>query len=401
MLDFSWSKPRRESDPRRDLENWSFAAMVKDQFIIGETVPRVRETTSSGLAVKKEEARPMSEQVDLSTDEPTEPGGGKSGREDLRRTVNRLVRRHPEVGVAVALLILIGYFAASSPNFATLDSATGILTVAANSGLVALGVCLLMISGEFDISVGSVYLIATLIFIKSANSGVAPPLAFLLTLVACGLIGALNGIIVVKGGISSFIVTLAAMMFYRGLHIIWTGGFSVTYLADKSFLVLVAGNPFSMFRNTIAWWLLVGLILHVVLTRTRYGNWIFATGGNKEAARNVGVPVQRVKIINFALCSLLAGMSGALNIARFMTSQSQLGMGLEFEAITAAVIGGCVLAGGAGSIVGTIMGAVFMSVIRSGLIMLGYSSYIYMPITGIVLLLAVIINRAVSGFKLR
>ena len=142
---------------------------------------------------------------------------------------------------------------------------------------------------------------------------------------------------------------------------------------------------------------LIGIILHIILTRTKYGNWVFATGGNLESARNIGVKTNQVKIINFSICSLLAGLAGTTNIARFYVSQSQLGLGMEFEAITAAVLGGCILTGGRGSILGAMIGATFMATIRSGLVTMGYSSYIYMPITGMILIFAVIINKYITG----
>lgn len=325
----------------------------------------------------------------------------RRARDDARRKFNRMVRRVPEVGIFSTLALLVAVFSIGSENFRTVESYTSILTVAANVGIVALGAGFLMIAGEFDISVGSVYLIATLFFAQMANAGVIPWLAFVVTLVLCAGIGTINGLITVNLRIPSFIVTLAAMMFYRGMHIILTRGFSVSYKADKEFLDVIAGLTFSLMRNTVIWWLLLAVVLQIVLTKTRYGNWVLATGGDANAARNSGVPVSRVKVANFALCSLLAGFAGATNMARFLTSQSQLGMGMEFEAITAAVIGGTLLMGGKGSMAGAVMGAIFVSVIRSGLIFFGYSSYIYMPVTGIILMLAVIINRGFSAFRLQ
>lgn len=325
----------------------------------------------------------------------------RRARADARRTFNRMVRRVPEVGIFSTLALLVAVFSIGSENFRTVESYTSILTVAANVGIVALGAGFLMIAGEFDISVGSVYLIATLFFAQMANAGAIPWLAFVITLALCAGIGTINGLITVNLRIPSFIVTLAAMMFYRGLHIILTRGFAVSYKADKAFLDVMAGLTFSLMRNTVIWWLLLAVVLQIVLTKTRYGNWVLATGGDANAARNAGVPVSRVKVTNFALCSLLAGFAGATNMARFLTSQSQLGMGMEFEAITAAVIGGTLLMGGKGSMAGAVMGAIFVSVIRSGLIFFGYSSYIYMPVTGIILMLAVIINRGFSALRLQ
>lgn len=313
--------------------------------------------------------------------------------------VANLVQRYPELGVTAALLVFAAVFALFAPGFATLESFTAILTVAAELGIVAVGVSFLMISGEFDISVGSVLLLSTYIFSSMVNAGLSPPLAFFAALIACTLVGILNGFITLKLQIPSFITTLGSMMFWRGIVIFLTGGFSVTYQGEQSFLQLLGGNTFSMFRNTVIWFVLLTLLLQFVLTRTRFGNWAYATGGNVEAARNIGVPIIRVRMICFAICSLLAGLAGISNLARFMIVQGQLGTLKELEAIAAAVIGGNLLAGGRGSIVGTFVGAVFISMLRTGLIMMGLSSYLYMPMTGVMIVIAVVLNRSIMNIK--
>src|SRR4029077_1227495 len=127
----------------------------------------------------------------------------------------------------------------------------------------------------FDISVGSILLLSTYIFTSIANRGLAPQLAFLITLITCTMVGVLNGLITLKLRIPSFITTLGSMMFWRGLVIFLTGGFSLTYQGPQSLLQFLGGNPFSMFRNTVVWFVLLTLVLHIVLTRTRYGNWVY------------------------------------------------------------------------------------------------------------------------------
>ncbi|MFN8007218.1 MAG: ABC transporter permease [Terriglobia bacterium] len=320
-------------------------------------------------------------------------------RNPLRTLALALVRKYPELGVTTALCLFAIFFAISAPGFATLESLTAILTVAAELGMVAVGVSFLMVSGEFDISVGSILLLSTFIFCSLANRGLLPPLAFIITSVACVLTGIINAFITIRLQIPSFITTLGSMMFWRGIVIFLTGGFSVTYQADASFLQILGGNPFSMFRNSVIWFVILTGLLHLTLNRTRYGNWVYATGGNSEAARNVGVPINRVKVVNFGLCSLLAGIAGMTNLARFMVVQGQLGTLKELESIAAAVIGGNLLSGGRGSILGTFVGAVFISMLRTGLIMMGFSSYLYMPLTGVMIVLAVILNRRITNLR--
>jgi simple sugar transport system permease protein len=325
-----------------------------------------------------------------------EPISASSTRREFNRIkgqINHFFRRRPVLGILLALILLVAFFGVSAPGLLRPGPLTDVLSTAADIGIVSIGVGFLMITGEFDLSVGSVYLIATLVFVYLSNIGIDPIIAFVITLLASAMLGALNGLLVVKLVIPSFVVTLASMMAYRGVHVILTNGFLVAYHADKTFLHVLAANLFSSFYMTVIWWVLLVIIVQIVLSKTQFGNWVYAVGGNPIAARNIGVPVNKVKIINFAFCSMLAGMGGVFSIARFYASQSQLGQGYEFDAITACVIGGVLLTGGRGNIVGVFIGAIFMSLIRSGLISMGLNSYIFMPITGLLLLGAVVLNR--------
>jgi len=306
--------------------------------------------------------------------------------------VSTFIEKHPELGVVIALAGFIFVFSMGSTKFLTIDSVTSIFTLAAELGIIAVGVSMLMVSGEFDLSVGSVFLMSTLIFSTLANTGVSPPIAFLLTLGACALMGFLNGLITLKLGIPSFITTLGTMMFWRGISIYATGGYTVIWKAETDFLQILGGRLFSMFRMTGIWFIGLTVLFFLILHKTRYGNWVFATGGNLEAARNIGVNTNKVKLINFTVCGLLAGLSGATNVARYLTVVAQLGMGKELEAIAACVIGGNLLMGGRGTILGTFIGVYLLSMIRTGLVMLGISSYLYLPITGIIIVVAVVIN---------
>ena len=289
-----------------------------------------------------------------------------------------LLSRHPELGVAIVLLVVGLYFSLTSSSFLTVMSATSMLTVAAEVGIVAIGVSLLMIGGEFDISVGSVMAVATLVFCELANRGSPALVSLTVTVLACAAIGFINGLITLKLKIPSFIVTLGAMMFWRGLHSYLTDGFPVMYATeaqerDAWLLNTLGGNPF--------------------------GNQLMATGGSVESARNAGVRVGRHKMTCFILCSVFAGMAGVMNLARFKASQGLLGVGMELEAIAACVIGGNVLTGGVGTILGTLIGSILIAVIRTGLIDQGVSPYLYPPLTGVVIVLAVVMNTMILRMR--
>lgn len=325
----------------------------------------------------------------------------------VKKAFSQLIVRYPEIGVLIVLGLIVAVFTFFSDNFLNLSSLTSMFTVAAEVGIVAIGVSMLMISGEFDISVGSVMCIATLIFCYLANNVVTAPVALVITLAACAIIGLITGLITLRLKIPSFITSLGMMMLWRGMHNYLTDGFVVQYAdealqRDQGFLNILGGNPIDalpMFHMTCVWFVVLMLIFFFVLTKTKYGNHVFATGGNQEAARNAGVKVNKVKLINFVICAALAGFAGAANLARYKTSQGQLGVGLELEAIAACVIGGNLLMGGAGTIIGTFIGAVLMSIIRTGLIILGISSYLYLPITGVIIILAVVLNTFIRKLR--
>lgn len=307
----------------------------------------------------------------------------------------KLFIKKPEVGAFTGLLVIIIFFCLSSPKFLTISSITAMFTLASELGIIAIGTSFLMISGEFDLSVGSVFALSTLIFTRLANIGVPPLLAFLLSLIISALLGSLNGIITIKMHIPSFITTLGTMMLWRGVLLYVTGGFPVSWNADKGFLYLLGGRLFAGLRITGVWFVALTVIFMVLLNKIRYGNWVFATGGNLEAARESGVNVERVKLTNFTLCGLLAGLSGTCNLARYLISQPMLGSGMELQAIAASVIGGNLLMGGYGSILGTFLGALLMGIIRTGLIMVGVAPYLYSALTGIIVIIAVVVNTTV------
>ena len=314
------------------------------------------------------------------------------------------ITQSKELGALLVLAAFVLVFSVASPRFATLSSITSILTIAAEVGIVAIGVSMLMIAGEFDISVGSVMAVATLVFCWLANAGVAGPFALVICMLLCAAIGALNGLLTLKLKIPSFIVTLGAMMFWRGLHSYLTDGFPVmydeaAYGRDASFLGILGGNPFSMFHMTIVWFLVLGIAFHYVLTSSVFGNHLQAVGGDKEAARNAGVRVHRIKLTGFILCSVLAGLAGVLNLSRYRASQGLLGVGMELESIAASVIGGNELSGGNGTVLGTVLGAILTSVIKTGLIDQGVSPYLYLPLNGVIIILAVVLNQLLARMR--
>ncbi|HDP37028.1 MAG TPA: ABC transporter permease [Candidatus Atribacteria bacterium] len=301
------------------------------------------------------------------------------------------IRRWPEFGVILAFLILFTIFSIFSSKFLTLRNITGILTIVSELGIMAIGVAFLMIAGEFDLSVSSVYALSGFLFVTLSNS-FNSPLAFIITLAIAAFIGFCNGVITLRAHIPSFITTLGMMLFLRGSLLAVTGGESVSYKSDIIMPTILTRFIGYGFRPSHIWFLVLTLIFSIVLTHTRYGNWVFATGGNREVARAMGVNVNKVKVTNFILSSLMASLSGCIVISRFNIANASFGTGMELEAIASAVIGGTFLTGGYGTIIGVFFGAFLMGMMRTGLVMMGAPAYWYQAFVGAILIIAATIN---------
>lgn len=314
-------------------------------------------------------------------------------RETSRMIVTFL--QHPELGVGVSFLSIALIFAVLVPEkFLTLPTLYSILALAGEVGVVSVGVAFLMISGEFNLAVGSIYALVPMGVAYMMMEGVDMLLASLIMLSVAFAAGAAMGYITLRTGIPSFITSLGFMMFFRGILLAVTGGFPVRMPHDHWLASVLNGVLTEEGLRTSALWLiaLTGL-LAFILNWTPYGNWVYAVGGSAATARELGVPVRRVKIINFGISSLLAGLAGLIAFSRFRVVDPTLGIGLELEAITAAVLGGCLLSGGYGSVVGTFLGAVLVAMTRVGLVLAKAPAYWYTAFIGILLIVATVINH--------
>jgi len=317
------------------------------------------------------------------------------------KTFASKARKRPEFGVFIGFLIVFVGFSFAAERFLSFDSIAGIITVAAELGIVTAGITFLMIAGEFDLSVGSVLGVSGMIFAITATAGLPHIVGLLLALGAAAVIGLLNGFVVVRTGVPSFIITLGSMMLWRGVILAVTGGFPVRYWGDSPLLFALNGRFAEQLRMSAFWLLAIVVVLAFVLTRTRYGNWVFGTGGGPQAARTLGIRINKVKIINFMISAVLAGLAGCIQFARFHSVDPTRGQGLELEAIAAAVIGGTLMTGGYGSLIGALLGALLVGMVRSGLVMAGAPSYWYQAFIGIVLIVASVVNIRLKRWALR
>ena len=310
-----------------------------------------------------------------------------------KTALDRLLSR-PESGVIVAALIVYVFFALFAPHFLTAKVTGNILLASATLGIIAVGVATLMIAGQFDLSVGSVYGLSAAVVVLLVNAGVPGWAALPIVMLFGVAVGTINGLLVTRLEVHSLIITLGGLMFYRGVLLAMTEGFPFRLKAPDPVLKSI----------DFQWWVIPGpfffflvliVIFSYVLMTTRFGNWLFATGGSPEAARGMGVPAQRVQITSFAIASMLACIAGYVSVARFSSVDALRGTGMELEVVLAVVVGGASLNGGYGSIIGAALGVLILGMIQQGLILMGISVYWYRAGIGLLLIGAAVVNQRV------
>jgi len=352
---------------------------------------------------------------------------GQRADERLRGTslARRLLNR-PELGAVAGAILVWSYFAIRVPDLWVSKEATAqYLEVAAELGILAVAVSLLMIAGEFDLSIGSMIgaasIIIALLTADPSLGGYEWPLwgAIGVAVAVSLAVGFLNGLMVVKTGLPSFIVTLGTLFILKGLTIGMTRKLTErTQIsidpasadgydsAHRVFASQIGAKQtetefFQGFSVSIVWWVGFTLLATWVLLRTRFGNWIFGSGGNPEAARNVGVPVARVKVVLFMLTALSACLIATFQVVKFEGADVLRGGNKEFEAIIATVIGGTLLTGGYGSAVGAALGALIFGMVQIGLVLQGIDADWYFAFVGAMLILAVLVNSFIRRLTTR
>jgi simple sugar transport system permease protein len=346
----------------------------------------------------------MSQTVDVGTP----PAPARDERVAQRSTLGRLLAR-PETGALAGAIVIFLIFFIVAPPFREPSSLATVLYVSSTYGIPAVAVALLMIGGEFDLSAGvavtsSALVAAMLSYELSANMWVGIAVA----LVAALVIGFINGYLVVKTGIPSFLVTLGTFFMLRGLNLavtkIVTGNVATNDVSDIQGFELgrkVFASTFTIggvgIRITLLWWILFVIIATWVLLRTHVGNWIFAVGGSATSSRAVGVPVNKVKIGLFMTVGFMAWFTGMHILFAFNTVQSGIGLGNEFIYIVAAVVGGCLLTGGYGSVIGAAIGALIFGMTNQGIIYAGWNPDWFYFFLGALLLGAILLNNFIRS----
>jgi ribose/xylose/arabinose/galactoside ABC-type transport system permease subunit len=311
----------------------------------------------------------------------------------------RKLLRRTDIGIIIGCSFVFVLFSLWNPqqwfnwgNFSNIGQYTAIL------GLLAVGQTFVILIREIDLSVGSVYGIVGITFVSLENSNVSVLVSFILAMLLALLIGLLNAVFVVRAKLSSMIVTLGGLFFYRGLVYVTTHGAvtGVPQAARENWFAQLLGGHWLRIENEFLLLLLLAFLCAVTLDQTRFGSHLLALGGDPASAESQGVPVTRVKTLAFCLCSFFAGLSAIVTLANQPQTNVSLGTGMELESIAAVVVGGTLLTGGRGTILGTILGAFFFTAVRSQMIALGAPPSWYISFVGIALLVVVTINTLLA-----
>lgn len=308
-----------------------------------------------------------------------------------------------ELAVLAAILILIIVFTILDRSYLTLANLIDIVELATINSLIAIGITFTIITGGIDLSVGSIFAIVIVWVGNLTVLSVNPILSIILGCILGVLMGIVNGVLITKMHLQPFIATLGTMSVYRGLAYVLTGGWPIIgvpnnfrYIFISNFLL---GIPYSVILM-----LIFAFITHVILKKLRVGNYLFAIGGNEEAAKLSGVNVDITKITAYAMCGLGSALAGMVMLANLGTGEPATGQGYELEAIAAAAIGGASLSGGKGSIIGTLLGALLLASLKIGLIVIGVDTFYQFIVTGAIIVIAAyfeIIQKKLSAFILR
>ncbi len=299
--------------------------------------------------------------------------------------LSTVMARLETIAIVAAVALFFLFWALIGQGW--IDNLPSLLRDVSWLGIVTIGTAMVIVSGEFDLSVGSVYAFVSMVFLILMQAGTGPEAAIVLALILAAAIGWLNGFLVWHFRLPSLLVSLGFLFVYRGLVEWVTGGFTLVtpeQIQSNWLIVLLGGKTLGL-HNAIPICIAILALFTFVMAKTRFGNHVYAVGGDIGAATATGVPVGRVKIRTFMLSAVLAGFAGIITAASLSSVSTTTASGMEFEAIAATVIGGVLLLGGAGTVWGALFGVVTLLSLKHGLILLGINIFAYQILMGAVL----------------
>jgi len=308
--------------------------------------------------------------------------------------VKNTMKYMSELTTVIALIILMAVITIINSNFLTANNLLNLLLQVTSNALIAFGMTFVILTGGIDLSVGSILALSSALTAGLLGSGMPVTLAILISLILGCILGMMNGLLISYGKLAPFIVTLATMTIFRGATLVYTNGNPITKGLSDTFLFqflgqgYIVGIPFPVIIMFI-----VFIVLYVLLHKTAFGKSVYAIGGNEKAAYISGVKLNKVKIIIYSISGIMASISGLIITSRLSSAQPTAGASYEMDAIAAVVLGGTSLSGGKGRILGTLIGALIIGVLNNGLNIIGVSAFWQQVVKGVVILIAVLIDR--------
>ncbi|MGL5260469.1 MAG: ABC transporter permease [Lachnospiraceae bacterium] len=302
---------------------------------------------------------------------------------------NFIKSKKRELVVLITIGIMTCIFTLLNPIYFTGRNFLSIMQQATINGILAIGMTYAIITGGIDLSIGCTFAIVIVTVGKMTVAGVSPIVAILLGILLGAIMGCINGLLITKMRLQAFIATLGTMSVYRGIAYVVTGGWPVLNIPDNFRCLLNTRITVLGGVNVYTFvFLIVAIIAGIILAKTKLGNYIYAVGGNEEAAKLSGVNVDRIKIKAYAITGMCAAMAGMIQLASLGTGEPTAGSGYELDAIAAAAIGGTRMAGGKGTILGTVFGAILLAALKVGLIVLNVDTFWQYIVTGIIIIIA-------------
>lgn len=298
-----------------------------------------------------------------------------------------------KLGPLIGLFLLVIVITILNPSFLTVDNLLNILRQVSISALIAFGMTFVILTGGIDLSVGSTLALTGAVAASLLATGTDPIIAMGLALILGLILGAINGVIITKGKVAPFIATLATMTIYRGITLVYTEGRPISGLGDGLAFQMFGKGYFFGIPVPVVTMVLAFIVLYFILHKTTFGRRVYAVGGNEEASKLSGINADRVKIAVYAITGFLAAVSALILTSRLNSAQPTAGESYELDAIAAVVLGGTSLTGGRGWIFGTLVGALIIGVLNNGMNLIGVSSFFQQIVKGVVILLAVLIDR--------
>lgn len=317
----------------------------------------------------------------------------------LAPQLKRGKRSFREFGVLMVLVGIVAVLAIVTPSFIRPQNIINIIRQMTEIGIMAIGMTMVIVCAEIDLSIGSIYGATAMMAALLIKDGISPSLAFIVAIGAGAAIGFINGFLSTKARMPAFIVTLGTMQIFRSVAYAVSGGKSVGAFskeAQSSWVFGIGGNVGPIPVQII---IMVALyiITYIIMKKTKFGFDVYATGGNKRAAKLAGINTDRTKIISFVIMGVLAAFAGMISIAYLKSVPTTAGSGREMDAIAAVILGGTSMSGGRGTILGTFLGAAIMAVVKNGMVLLSVPAFWQSGFIGIIIIAAVLMDTWISS----